>query len=111
MSACRDVVSHYRFAGLHWPDSRQLAQHTPVSNPIGLGRSVAAVMHDMQGSEHLMIPLQYMLLPLAAHFAHFPAVATFVINIVALIPLALVLGEITEVGDAAAHQGLERTFR
>eukprot|EP00891_Asterochloris_glomerata_P005670 jgi/Astpho2/5670/e_gw1.00079.101.1_t len=39
----------------------------------------------------LAIPLGW-----AAHFAHFPAVATFVINIVALIPLALVLGEITE---------------
>ena len=61
--------------------------------------------------EHLMIPLQPKLLSLAAHFAHFPAVATFIINIVALIPLALVLGEITEVGGAAAHQGLERTFR
>ena len=82
-----------------------------VAIPLGWAGQWQLSCMTCRFSEHPMIPLQPKLLPLAAHFAHFPAVATFVINIVALIPLALVLGEITEVGGAAPHQGLEMTFR
>ncbi|KAK9819368.1 hypothetical protein WJX81_004642 [Elliptochloris bilobata] len=67
--------------------------HAPGLLP---ARSDARVLLHLFTSNILNVLLLAIPFGWAAHFAHWPAIAVFVLNLLGLVPLALALGELTE---------------